>query len=121
MLVAFAKKRFLPPKEVAHWRAPGQEDFLQPQADEVVSFLAFHERGLGYPMHWFLHGFLNEWDLELQHLNPTRVLHFIGLVTVYEAFLGMEPHVDFFRRMFFGRALSVGNPPEIAPEGGFAL
>ena len=41
------------------------EDFPQPQASEVVSFLTFHECGLGYPMHWFLCGLLNEWGLEL--------------------------------------------------------
>jgi len=49
------------------------------------------------------------------------VLHIAGFITVYEAFLGMEPHVDFFRWLFSGRTLSVGNPPEAAPVGGFAL
>ena len=41
--------------------------------------------------------------------------------TVYEAFLEMEPHVDFFQRLFSGRTLSVGDLPEAAPVGGFAL
>ena len=96
VLAAFPEKGFLPPKEVAHWRAPMGEDSPQPRAGEVVSFLAFHERGLGYPTHWFLRGLLNEWCLELQHLNPTGVLHIADFVTVCKAFLGMEPHVDFF-------------------------
>ena len=39
---------------------------------------------------------LNEWGLELQYLNPTGVLHITGFITVCEAFLRMEPHVDFF-------------------------
>ena len=65
VLKAFAMKGFLPPKEVAHWRAPGREDFPQPRGSEVVSFLAFHEHGLGYPMHWFLRRLINEWGLEL--------------------------------------------------------
>ena len=65
VLEAFAEKVFLLPKEVAHWRAPRREEFLQPQPDKVVSFLTFHERGLGYPVHWFLCGLLNEWGLEL--------------------------------------------------------
>ena len=65
VLKAFAAKGFLPPKEVAHRRALGREEFPQPWPDEVVSFLTFHEHGLGYPMHWFLHGLLNEWGLEL--------------------------------------------------------
>ena len=66
VLAAFAEKRLLPSKEVAHWRAPApREVVLQPRANEVLTFLAFHERGLGYPAHWFLRGLLNEWGLEL--------------------------------------------------------
>ena len=83
----------------------------------MVSFLAFDELGFGYPAHWFLRGLLNEWGLELQHLNPTGVLYITGFVTIYEAFLGMEPHVDFF----IGWALSEGKPPRTTLVGGFAL
>ena len=72
-------------------------------------------------MQWFLHGLLNEWGLELQHLNPTGVLHIAGFVTVCEAFLGMEPHEDLFWQIFSGRALSEGKPPRITPVGGFTL
>ena len=86
VLATFAEKGLLPSKEVAHWRAPASGEVVpQPQADEVISFLAFHERGLGYPAHWFLCGLLNEWGLELQHLNPTGVLHIVDFVTIYEA------------------------------------
>jgi len=106
---------------VAHWRVPGKEEFPQPHSDEVVSFLTFHERGLGYPAHWFLRGLLNEWGLKLQHLNPTGVLHLAEFDTVCEAFLGMEPHMDFFQRLFSLRALTVGDSAEITPVGGFAL
>ena len=65
VLKAFAMKGILPLKEVVHWRAPWREEFPQPRPGEVVSFLAFHERGLGYPAHWILRGLLNEWGLEL--------------------------------------------------------
>ena len=51
VLAAFTEKGLLPPKEVAHWRAPPDKAFLCPWAGEVVSFLAFHERKLGYPTH----------------------------------------------------------------------
>ena len=68
-------------------------------------------------MHWFLRELLNEWGLELQHLNPTRVLHTAGFVTVCEAFLRIEPHVDLFQRIFTGRALSEGKPPRTTPVG----
>ena len=87
----------------------------------MVSFLTFHERGLGYPTHRFPRGLLNKWGLELQHLNPTGVLHIACFVTVCEAFLGMEPHVDFFRWLFSPRALTMGNPAEVTSVGGFTL
>ena len=72
-------------------------------------------------MHWFLHGLLNEWDLKLQHLNPTRVLHITGFVIVCEAFLRIELHVDLFQWIFTRRALFEGKPPKTTPVGGFAL
>ena len=121
VLEAFVKKGFLPPQEVAHWRVLGREESPRPRPDEVVYFLTFHDYGLGYPAHWFLRRLLNEWGLELQHLNPMGVLHIVSFITVCEAFLGMEPHTDFFRWLFSGRALTVGNLPEVAPLGGFAL
>ena len=62
----------------AHWRAPVGDAFPRPRDGEVVSFLAFHERGLGYPAHWFLRGLLNEWGLKLQHLNLAGALHIAG-------------------------------------------
>ena len=68
-----------------------------------------------------MRGLLNEWGLELQHLNLMGVLHIAGFVTVYKAFLRMEPHVDFFRWLFSRRALSEGDLPRTTPVGGFAL
>ena len=101
VLDAFAKKGLLSSKEEAHWRAPAPGEAIpRPWADEVVSFLTFHEHGLEYPTHWFLRGLLNEWGLEMQHLNLTRVLHVVGFITVCEAFLRMEPHVDLFWWIF---------------------
>jgi len=49
------------------------------------------------------------------------VLHITDFITVYEAFLRMEPHVDLFRWIFTGRALSEGKPPRTVPVRGFAL
>ena len=68
-----------------------------------------------------MRGLLNEWGLELQHLNPMGVLHIAGFIIICEAFLGMEPHADFFRWLFSGRALTEGKPLMIAPVGGFVL
>ena len=68
-----------------------------------------------------MRGLLNEWGLELQHRNPTGVLHVAGFMTVCEAFLTMELYMNLFRQIFTERALSEGKPPRTAPAGGFAL
>ena len=65
-MAAFTEKGLLLSKEVAYWRAPAPGEVVpQPPTDEVISFLAFHECRLGYPVHWFLCGLLNKWGLEL--------------------------------------------------------
>lgn len=64
LLEDFARKGLLPPKAVAGWRAPVAGDVIpRPEPGEVVSFLTFHERGLGHPVHWFLRGLLHHWGL----------------------------------------------------------
>ena len=78
--------------------------FRSSNIDEVV-LDTFAEKGLLPPKevaHW-------------------RVLHIAGFITVYEAFIGMKPHVDLFWWIFSGWALSEGKPPRIAQVGGFAL
>jgi hypothetical protein len=47
-LLDFTEKGLLPPKAVAHWRAPPAEhEEPQPEAYEIMSFLVFHKRGNG--------------------------------------------------------------------------
>ena len=58
-------------------------------------------------MHWFL--------------NPTRVMHIAGFVTMCEAFLGMEPHMDLFQWLFSRQALSEGKSLMITLVGSFVL
>jgi hypothetical protein len=105
-------KGLLPSKELAHWRPPpvGHEE-PRPGADEIVSF----------PAHLFRLGLLNEWGLELQHLNPNGVLHIAGFVTLCEGFLEIDLHAYMFRAFFYERGLSVKWDEELASVGGFAM
>jgi hypothetical protein len=90
-------KGLLQPKVVASWRAPPVEhEELHPEDNEIVSFLALHECGLGCPAHPFLLGLLNEWGLELQHLSPNGVLLIAGFITICEGFFGIGPHANLF-------------------------
>ena len=105
-LEALAAEGAIPSNEVAHWRAPPPEDVLpHPRSGEVVTFRIFYARGLGHPAHAFLMGLFEEWKIELQHLNPIGLLHIANFVTVCEAFLGIDKHVDLFREMFIGRPI----------------
>jgi hypothetical protein len=56
------------------------------------------------------------------------MLHFAGFVTVCEAFLGIDPHVDLFREVFVGRLVTLRceagasrSEATIARVGGFGL
>lgn len=118
----FAVKGLLPSRQVAGWRVPPPDhEVPQPEPHERASFLTFHERGLRYPAHWFLRRLLNEWGLELQHLNPNRVVHIAGFVTLCEVFLRIEPHVDLFRAFFHRKISPVTGESSPAHVGGFGL
>jgi hypothetical protein len=65
-----AAKGLLQPRAVVHWRAPPVEhEELLPEPGEIMSFLTFHERGPEYPAHPLLLSLLNNFEVELQHLN----------------------------------------------------
>ena len=81
---------------MSSWRSPN--------VDEMV-LAAFTEKGLVPPKevaHW-------------------RVSYVAGFITNCEAFVGMEPDVDSFRRVFSGQALMERKTLETMSVGGFAL
>lgn len=66
----------------------------------MISFVAFHERGLALPPRRALHGLLNYYGIELHHLNPNGIQHLMAFFTLCEGFLGIEPHFDLWRYFF---------------------
>jgi len=64
-------------------------------------FKAFVERGLVIPVCDFLQGLLFFWGIQLHHLTPTSILHISIFVHLCEAFLGIYPHFDLFKTLFF--------------------
>ena len=63
--------------------------------DEVV-LATFAEKGLLPPKEVVLAAFAEKGLLSSKEVAHWRVLHVAGFVTVYEAFIRMEPHVDSF-------------------------
>jgi hypothetical protein len=74
--------------------------FLASMEGYVVSFVAFYEWGLSMPLHQFLRSLLWYYDPELHHLTPLGVLHIVALMTLCEAYLGIEPELDLWKYFF---------------------
>ena len=105
-ITALLKKGFMSAAEAAGCRIP--VDRFRPALwpGEIVTFAAFHERGLALPSHTFFRGLLIYYGLELHHLTPGAILHVAAFITLCEAYLGIEPHFDLWKYFFHARAVS---------------
>jgi hypothetical protein len=63
-----------------------------PKAAFRVMFFAFLLRGLSLPAHEFLRGLLFVYGVQLHQLIPNSILHIACFITLYESFLGIDPH-----------------------------
>jgi hypothetical protein len=71
-----------------------------PPEGYVVSFVAFHERGLGMPPSRFMRALLHYYKVELHHLTPNSISQAAIFAVVYEGYLGMEPHWNLWLHLF---------------------
>jgi hypothetical protein len=71
---------------------PGTERIPKPLSGFQVMFFDFLLRGLSLPAHEFLHGLLFVYGVQLHQLTPNSILHIDCFITLYESFLGVEPH-----------------------------
>jgi hypothetical protein len=74
-----------------------------PVKGHVVVCMAFYERGFGVSSHLFLRSLLQSYYLELQHLTPSGILHMAAFVTLCEAYIGIEPHLNLWNHFFQAR------------------
>jgi hypothetical protein len=77
-------------------------DHREPAPPEVyvVSFVAFHERGLGMPPSQFMRALLHYYKVELHHLAPNSISQAAIFAAVCEGYLGMEPHWNLWLHLF---------------------
>ncbi|PNT71552.1 hypothetical protein BRADI_2g31113v3 [Brachypodium distachyon] len=67
---------------------------------ERVVHYDFITRGLAFPVHHFLRSLLLAYELQLHNLSPNSFLHIACFVTLCEYFLGINPHMGLWMRMF---------------------
>ena len=83
------------------WRPASGEPFPMPNTDEAIVFEDYFWRGLGFPVHPFLRGLLEFWAISLCNLHPNTILHISIFIHFCEMFLGVLPHFNLFRHLFW--------------------
>ena len=56
------------------WIAPSGEPELRPREGYVMSFVSFHECGLGLPADRFMRALLHYYGVELHNFNPNSIM-----------------------------------------------
>jgi hypothetical protein len=93
---------------------PSTERIPKPPSGYRVMFPAFLLRGLSLPAHEFLCGLLFVYGVQLHQLMPNSVLHIACFITLYESFLGIDPHWILWKFIFRLRpSVSLSKNPEL--------
>ena len=74
------------------WIALSGEPELRPHDGYVVSFMSFHEHGLGLPADRFMRALPHYYGVELHNFNPNSIMQAAIFVAVCEGYLGIAPH-----------------------------
>ena len=67
---------------------------------ERVVFLTHFIRGLGFPLHSFVHGLMFYYGLGFHDLAPNFILNISAFIVVCEAFLRIKPHFGLWLKTF---------------------
>jgi hypothetical protein len=93
---------------------PSTERIPKPPSGYQVMFLDILLRGLSLPAHEFLRGLLFVYGVQLHQLTPNSILHIAYFITLYESFLGVEPHWVLWKFLFRLRpSVSLSKNPEL--------
>ena len=82
------------------WIAPGSEPEPRPRDGYIVSFVAFHERGLGLPVDRFMRVLPHYYGVELHNFNPNSIAQAAIFVAVCEGYRGIAPHWELWLHLF---------------------
>ena len=90
----------LPDRVTARWHSARGESFSTPCGDELVVFEDYFYRGFGVPIHPFLRGLIDYYEISLCNLSPNSILHVSVFIHFGEAYLGILLHFNLFRHFF---------------------
>ncbi|KAE8784321.1 hypothetical protein D1007_42104 [Hordeum vulgare] len=104
---ALRHRCMLLPSTLVEVQVPGAEAAPTPKEDEVVVFEEHFYIGFGLPASNFFTCFLTFFGLQPHHLAPNAILQLAYLVVLCKAFLGIEPRLDLWQKLFFVKQQSV--------------
>jgi hypothetical protein len=121
-LLALLNSGFLREKEVDMWRAAAGDSYpMEKNEDEIPMFARFAERGLSLPASDFFKGLMGYYGIEYLNLNPNRIFHTDVFVHFCEAFLGIKPHWNLFRKFFWVKRQPSANNPRVVGGAGIQM
>jgi hypothetical protein len=91
---------YLTTAELATCSVPEDPASPTPAGGYVVACMMFYEQGFGVPSHRFLHSLLRSYGLELHHLTPSGNVHMAAFMTLYKAYIWIEPHFNLWSYLF---------------------
>ena len=91
----------LPDRVTAGWCPAHDERFPTSRGNKLVVFEDYFYRGFGVPIHPFLHGLIDYYEISLCNLDLNSILHVSVFIHFCEAYLGILPHFDLFRHFFY--------------------
>jgi hypothetical protein len=90
-------------------RPAGGELVPAPQLREAVVFYEHFRRGFALPASNFLRQFLDHFHLQPHHIGANAMMTFATFTTLCEAYLGIWPSVELFRRLIYFKTQMVGS------------
>jgi hypothetical protein len=102
--------------EHATYHMPEDPASPMPAEGYIVAFTTFYEQGFGVRSHRFFRSLLQYYGFEQHHLTPLGILHITALVTLCQAYMGIDPYFDLWNNLFRVRLLQ-GSGVKVAISG----
>jgi hypothetical protein len=85
---------------IGGWRISPGENYPDPRPTEIVVFEDFYWRGFRNHCHPFLRKLCNYYKVSICNLYPNSVLVVSIFITLYESYLGIQPHFNLWWHFF---------------------
>ena len=85
------------------WIASRSESEPRSRDGYIVSFVSFHERGLGVPADRFMRALPHYYGVELHNFNPNSIAQVAIFIAICEGYLGIIPYWELWLHLFRAR------------------